>query len=120
MRESGREAAGNAVLGLAFTANAKTLSASDYTRYVCFTTTNQTATATLTVPLTRRLFLVYNGNADYDIVVGGTIGTTVTVPAQSMLLILCDGTDCRTLAVDVTGAVTPRCSGKSAWSYCLT
>ena len=100
------EAAGNAVLNFIFTANAKTLSASDYTQYVCFTASTQTATATLTVPLTRRLFLVHNGNATYDIVVGGTTGTTVTVPAQSMLLILCDGTNCRTLAVDATGAVT--------------
>ena len=100
------EAAGNAVLGFTFTANAKTVSASDYTRYVCFIASNQTATATLTVPLTKRLFLVHNGNADYDIVVSGTTGTTVTVPAQAMLLILCDGSDCRTLAVDATGAVT--------------
>jgi len=100
------EAAGNAVLGFTFTANARTLSASDYTRYVGFMASNQTAAATLTVPLTKRVFLMYNGNATHDIIVGGATGTIVTVPAQSMLLILCDGTDCRTLAVDATGAVT--------------
>ncbi|GEM_PF-1509574 len=100
------EAAGNAVLGFSFTANAKTLSASEYTRYVGFTADNHTAAATLTVPLTKRLFLVHNGNATHDMIVGGATGATVTVPAQAMLLILCDGTDCRTLAVDATGAVT--------------
>ncbi|MGE4043598.1 MAG: hypothetical protein AB7F35_02000 [Acetobacteraceae bacterium] len=95
------EAAGNAVLAVSFTANAKTLSASDYTRYVCFTASNQTATATLIVPLTQRLFLVHNANATYDIVVGAVTGSTVTVPPASLRLIYCDGTDC----ITVTAAV---------------
>ncbi len=101
------EAAGNAVLAVSFTANAKTLSASDSTRYVCFAAGNQTATATLTVPLTPRLFLVHNANASYDIVVGGATGSTVTVPPQSMRLIYCDGADCLSVTAGISSVSFP-------------
>lgn len=88
------EQAGNATLSVSFTANARTVTAAEFTRYAAFVGDDQTAAATLTVPLTERMFLVQNGNVSYEIAVGGATGATVTVPASTMVLIRCDGTDC--------------------------
>jgi len=88
------EAAANDVLSFTFTANARTLTTAELTRYACFTASNQTASATLTVPLSKRSFLVWNAHGTEDIVVGGATGATVTVGSSTILHVFCDGTDC--------------------------
>ncbi len=103
-------------LAVTFTANAKTLTTDQFTGNFIFSASNQTASATLTVPLSRRFFAVHNANSTYDIVVGGATGATVTVAPSSMQFVYCDGTDCLSAAVNaesgvlsvvgLTGAVT--------------
>lgn len=88
------ENAGNALNSFSFTANAKTLSASEYGQSVVFAASNQSAVATLTVPLTQRLFVVQNGNTSYAITVKGATGASVSVAPSSKSLIYCNGTDC--------------------------
>ena len=95
------EDAGNNALAITFTANARTLSSAEFTRYAVFRGSNQSAAATLTVPATKRLFIVSNGNATYAINVTGTAMATVSVPVSSSLLLFCDGTELRTLSSSV-------------------
>lgn len=88
-----------------FTANAKTLSQAEFTRYQIFKLSNQSAAAALTVPLTNRVFHVWNANSTYNIVVGGATGTTVTVEPLKAMQILCDGTNCVTIVANTANAV---------------
>ena len=81
------------------TGNAATLSATQYASGVAFICSGQTAdAATLTVPLTQRLFIVFNASTTYSVVVGGSSGAAITIPASNMALILNDGTNCRALS----------------------
>ena len=84
----------NSSLAISFTANARTLSASEYTRYHNFVCGTVSATGTLTVPLTNRNFVINNSaNSGYAILVKGTSGAVGTVAASSVYELYCDGTN---------------------------
>lgn len=81
-----------------------TLTTQQYTRFQVFSCTGLTAAHALTVPLTKRVFIVKNTSSTYDITVGGVSGTTVTVAANTASSIQCDGTNCTGLAQGGSGA----------------
>lgn len=94
-----------------FTVNARTLSATEYTNHVCFVCGSLSGTGTLTVPLTKRLFVVDNsagGSPAHDVTVQGATGASATVTAGTVSLLYCDGTDVKSFTASVvsTGAVT--------------
>lgn len=79
---------------VAFTSNVATISGTNFVSFFMFEASNQTADATLTIPLQQRNFAVWNTNTAYTITVGGTTGATVTVLPGSADNIYCDGTNC--------------------------
>ncbi len=77
----------------AFTSNVRTLTADEFTGNYEILIPTLSATGTLTVPLSKRLFAVNNlGNASHDVVVKGASGATVDVPALSLVELRNDGT----------------------------
>lgn len=76
------------------TGNAATLSLTQFVDSFAFQCSGQTASAILTVPLSKRFFLVENLDPTHQVTVQGTSGTTVIVPGAATTLIFCDGTNC--------------------------
>lgn len=91
----------------AFTSNARTLTADEFTSNYEFVVPSLSATGTLTVPLTKRVFAVNNtGNASHDVKVKGSSGGTVDVPASTLMELRNTGTD-----IVGFGATLPRNKG---------
>lgn len=104
----------NATFAVTFTSNAATLSGTQFTNAMVFVCPSNGASATLTVPLTKRAFYVDNTASANTVIVGGATGSTVTVPAGGVLPILCNGTNCRTTSAPAgvgTGTVTSVAAG---------
>jgi len=99
------------LLVVSFTANARTLTADEYTSHVCFVASYLSASGTLTVPLTERLFVVdntYNVSPVQDLVVGGATGAIATVSGGTVSLLYCDGVDVKSFtAAAVSGGASP-------------
>lgn len=89
-----------------FTSNAATLTAAEFNGNYVFVTGSQTALATLTVPLSKREFVVDNSTGSFGVNVGGASGTVVTVPAGSLVDMVCDGTNVRAFTAVATTGVT--------------
>ncbi len=86
-------AAMNANLAIVFTANARTLTALEFTSYFVFVCGALTGTGTLTVPQTARFFAVDNSaNGAHGVTVEATLtGSFATVPASGFKLMYSDG-----------------------------
>lgn len=84
-----------------------TLTALQYTRYVCFVATGQTSARNLIVPNTRRVFVVRN-NGGYSVLVKGATGASVTVVAGAALMIQNDGINCNPLVAGAVGGAGPQ------------
>lgn len=97
------ENATQAPFTVSFASNAATLSTLQYTNAILFQTGSQTANATLTVPLTKRVFVVDNSAGSYQVTVGAISGTTVIVPSSNITLIQNDGINCKSI---IAGAAT--------------
>lgn len=93
------ENATQAVMSISFAAGDVTLTTTQFVGATNFECTGATAARNLIVPLQQRNFFVDNSAGAYTVTVKGATGTTVPVPAGSMVQILCDGTNCRTTAV---------------------
>ena len=79
-------------LATVFTANERTLTPAEFTGAVCFSCDTVSATGTLTVPLSRRMFVVDNrANPTHGIIVKGTTGGTVTVDGGVVAQLYNDG-----------------------------
>lgn len=77
----------------AFTSNVRTLNSDEFTGSYEIVIPALSATGTLTVPLTKRVFAVNNlGNASHDVVVKGASGATVDVAALSLVELRNTGT----------------------------
>ena len=80
-----------------FTSNAATLSSTQYTQHMSYSTGTAAANSTLTIPLVKKLFIVDNSAGVHTITVGGASGASVAVPAGAMSICRCDGTDVHTV-----------------------
>ena len=80
-------------LAISFTANARTLTADEFTNNLDFQLGTLTATGTLTIPNTKRLFSVDNRNSGESCVVTNGSGSTVSVPSGVLSIIRNNGTD---------------------------
>jgi hypothetical protein len=86
------EGATNDQLVLDFSSGSLTLTTTEYTRYQVFVCTNVSVPRTLTIPLTKRVFVIRNtGSA--DLTVGGVTGATFPVPAGNGNVLQCTGFD---------------------------
>ena len=95
------------ILTPSFTSNACTLTAAQFKGKVRFKCGGSfSAVATLTVPLSNRLFLVDNLDPAYPLTVKGVTGTTVGVPAGYMALIHADASGCKTVVADSSASVS--------------
>lgn len=76
-----------------FTSNVRTLTADEFTGNYEIVVPSLSATGTLTVPLSKRVFAVNNlGNASHGLVVKGASGATADVAALSLVELRNDGT----------------------------
>src|ERR1019366_4452497 len=74
--------------------NIGTLSVGVFTHAATFVIPSLTATGTLHVPASNRVFYVDNtANSSHDIVVTNGVGTTIDVPALTLVQILNNGTN---------------------------
>lgn len=80
-------------LAVNFTANARTLSATEFTNAVMFVCAGLTGAAVLTVPLTKRLFVVDTASQPYGVTVKGPTGSGVFLSGGSRAQLYCDGTN---------------------------
>ena len=87
------EGSANDRLALTFTGNARTLNATEYTSYNVFSTGTIGTTGTITVPLTKRRFSIFNVNATASVLVKGATGNIGTVAAGAFTDLYCDGTN---------------------------
>lgn len=92
----------NRLLSLDFAGTNLTLTESQLTRYGTFRGFGNALPRTLTIPTTvgsgpaittNRFFIFHNTGADTITITHGGAGDTVAVPADSVTLVLCDGTD---------------------------
>jgi hypothetical protein len=77
-------------LTLDFSTGDITLTTLQYTRFQFFVCTAVTAARRLINPLTKRMFVVRNAGTN-PVTVGGTTGSTVTIPAGNGTVLQCDG-----------------------------
>src|SRR6185312_11211198 len=90
-----------------FSGNACTLTTAQFKSKVRFKCGGAfSAAATLTVPLSNRLFLVDNLDPTYALTVKGVTGTTVGVPPGYMALIHADASGCKTVVADSSASVS--------------
>lgn len=90
------------------TAGPVTISQTDYTTYMLLKCSGHTAAVALTVPASKRLFMIYNGGQGVVTVTpNGTSGTTQAVPVGSYCVLFNDGTNILKLADSAaSGTVT--------------
>jgi hypothetical protein len=112
-------AATQKVSAINFTGNAYTLSLDEFTYSFCFVPTGVTAAATMTVPLTYRVFAVDNRANAFQVTVKGATGAAAVVGANTAALIFCNGALCFGLSSGAGGgSTTPRDKGAllAQWS----
>jgi hypothetical protein len=98
------EAATQDELAISYTADARVLTTSEFSRHLCFVCPSNGAAATLTVPLGKRLFMVDNRASTLQVSVGGPTGASVVVPGGAAAVVRCNGTDCFTPSALATTA----------------
>ena len=81
------------LLAISFTANARTLTATEFTSHLDFQCGALTAAGTLTIPNTKRLFTVDNRSSGHSCTITNGSGSTVAVPSGVMAIIRNNGTD---------------------------
>lgn len=84
--------AANDQLPVDMTAGDVVLTPTQFTRFQVFVCSNAPAAATLTVPLSKRVFMVRNVNA-YPLTVSGASGMGVAIPPATAVTLECDMTD---------------------------
>lgn len=99
-----------------FTSNVRTLTADEFTGNYAIVVPSLSATGTLTVPLSKRVFAVDNrGNASHDVIVKGPSGTTVDVPALAQMELRNDGTGISTFTPPAPGTTSRHFSYSAGW-----
>jgi hypothetical protein len=95
-------------LAVSFAAGNVTLSSAQYVGYQAFICSGQTANRTLSVPMSKRIFVVRNTSSSYTVQVTAGTGPTVTIATSSAAMIQCDGsTGLYGLAVGGPGPTGP-------------
>lgn len=83
----------NDTLAVTLTANAATVSADDFNANLELSVSGATGSATLTVPQTKRLFVVRNTGSTHTLQVKMPTGTSITMDASSIALIISDASN---------------------------
>jgi hypothetical protein len=81
------------VLAISFAANARTLTATEFTNHLDFQLGTLTAAGTLTIPNTKRMFVVDNRTSGFSCTVTNGSGATIVVPSGVMTILRNNGTD---------------------------
>jgi hypothetical protein len=92
------DAAMSGKLAVAMTNNAASLTKAQFVGNVAFAITGLTGAGTLTIPLTKRLFLADNTANTYGVTVKGSSGPGAFVAASSAVMLYCDGVNVQALS----------------------